>query len=103
MLPFNFGNEVFFVNKICQKIFQRFSEISVNPVMQKLWEEKSHKEKQKLCKSVLKKFLKNKKEIPNSIIFNNIENDINKMPIRIIVSTSEDIKSKKKLRFKNIN
>ena len=96
MLPFNFGNEVFFVNKICQKIFQRFSEISVNPVMQKQWEEKSHEEKQKLCKSVLKKFLKNKKEIPNSIIFNNIENDINKMPIRIIVSTSEDINSKKK-------
>ena len=96
MLPFNFGNEVFFVNKICQKIFQRFSEISVNPVIQKLWEKKSHEEKQKLCKSVLKKFLKNKKEIPNSIIFNNIENDINKMPIRIIVSTSEDINSKKK-------
>ena len=87
---------LFFVNKICQKIFQRFSEISVNPVVQKLWEKKSHEEKQKLCKSVLKKFLKNKKEIPNSIIFNNIENDINKMPIRIIVSTSEDINPKKK-------
>ena len=96
MLPFNFGNEVFFVNKICQKVFQRFSEITVNPVMQKLWEEKSHEEKRKLCKSVLTKFLKNKKEIPNSIIFNNIENDINKMPIRIIVSTSEDINPKKK-------
>ena len=57
---------------------------------------KTLEEKQKLCKSVLKKFLKNKKEIPNSIIFNNIENDINKMPIRIIVSTSEDINSRKK-------
>ena len=96
MLPFNFGNEVFFVNKICQKIFERFSEISVNPVMQKLWEEKTLEEKQKLCKTILKKFLKNKKEIPNSIIFNNIENDINKMPIRIIVTTSENINPRKK-------
>ena len=96
MLPFNFGNEVFFVNKICQKIFERFSENKAGSVMQKLWEEKTLEEKQELCKSVLKKFLKNKKEIPDSIIFKNIENDINKMPIRIIVSTSEDIKARKK-------
>ena len=50
MLPFNFGNEVFFVNKICQKIFERFSEISVNPVMQKLWEEKTLKKNKNSAK-----------------------------------------------------
>jgi hypothetical protein len=56
------------------------------------WLKKKLNEKQKLCKSVLKKFLTNTKESPNSIIFYNIENDINKLPIRIIVSTSDDIK-----------
>ena len=49
-----------------------------------------------MCKDVLKKFFKKTKEIPGSLIFNNIENDINNMPIRIIVSTSEDINSRKK-------
>ena len=44
----------------------------------------------------LKKIFKKTKEIPGSLIFNNIENDINNMPIRIIVSTSEDINSRKK-------
>ena len=96
MLPFNFGEEVFFVNKICQKIFERFSEINVKPVIQKSWVEKTLNEQQELCKDVLKKFFKKTKEIPGSLIFNNIENDINKMPIRIIVSTSEDINSRKK-------
>ena len=36
-VTFNFGEEVFFVNKICQKIFERFSEINVKPVIQKSW------------------------------------------------------------------
>jgi len=92
MLPFNYGEEVFFVNLLCQQIFRKFSELSVKPIIKVSWLKKKLNEKQKLCKSVLKKFLKNTKESPNSIIFYNIENDINKLPIRIIVSTSDDIK-----------
>ena len=72
MLPFNFGEEVFFVNLLCQQIFRKFSELSVKPIIKVSWLKKKLNEKQKLCKSALKKFLKNTKESPNSIIFYNI-------------------------------
>ena len=95
LLPFNFGKEVFFVNLLCQYIFNKFDK---NEFENKntLWLKKTSKEKEMLCKDILVKFLKNKDEEENSISFNYIEKDINKMPVRIYVSTSPDFDPKKK-------
>ncbi len=96
LLPFNHGYEVFFVNLLCQKIIKKFSGENIKPTYKTFWFKKTLREKKELCKLTLKKFLKITNEIPNSIIFNNIQKDINKMPIRIIVSTSELINTKQK-------
>ena len=96
LLPFNLGYEVFFVNLICQKIFNKFSGENIKLANKTFWFKKTLKEKKELCKLTLKKFLKITNAIPNSIIFNNIQKDINKMPLRIIVSTSELINTKQK-------
>ena len=53
-------------------------------------------EKENLCKLAIKKFLANINELPNSIILNSIQNDINKMPIRVFISISESINSSQK-------
>ena len=95
LLPFNFGKEVFFVNKICQIIYTKFNK---NETVNKKnsWIEKTKKEKELLCKNVLNKFLKDKNEEDGSISFNYIEKDINKLPVRIYVSTSSEFDPKKK-------
>ena len=105
LLPFNFGDEVFFVNLLCQFIFKKFSYLIENEISSDLWFKKKIDEKKYLCKVTLKKFLKKENENSNSIIFKDIQNDVNKKPIRIIVSTSELIDSRKKpnllRRFEN--
>ena len=73
LLPFNLGYEVFFVNLICQKIIKKFSDENIKPAHKTFWFKKTLKEKKELCKLTLKKFLKITNEIPNSIIFNNIQ------------------------------
>ncbi|PDH55728.1 MAG: hypothetical protein CNE97_02915 [alpha proteobacterium MED-G10] len=95
LLPFNFGKEVFFVNLICQAIFKKFDK---NEVVNKknLWIKKTKKEKELLCKNVLNKFLKDKNEEVGSISFNYIEKDINKLPVRVYVSTPSEFDPKKK-------
>ena len=57
---------------------------------------KTIQQKENLCKLAIKKFLANINELPNSIILNSIQNDINKMPIRIFISISESINSSQK-------
>ncbi len=96
ILPFNFGYEVFFVNSLCQMIFKKFADSNFKPTYNKFWLQKTLNEKINLCKLALKKFHKNINEAPNSIIFNSIQEDINKMPIRIIVSTSQLVDRKHK-------
>ena len=86
MLPFNFGKKFFCEIKICQKIFERFSEIiMLIQLCKNQWEKKHTKKKKTFRIFIYKKIFKNINELPNSIIFNSIENDINKMPIRIIL------------------
>lgn len=95
-LPFNYGEEIFFVNLICQEIFKKCSKLTVNHSFKNSWLKKTLNEKKKICKAALQKFLKIKNEKTNSLVFKDIQNDINDLSIRIIVSTSELLSPRKK-------
>ena len=86
----------FFVNLLCQEIFKKFSDPDLKLNCKKSWLKKTIQQKENLCKLAIKKFLANINELPNSIILNSIQNDINKMPIRIFISISESINSSQK-------
>ena len=40
-LPFNYGEEVFFVNSICQELFKKFSKLTINHSFKKSLDKKN--------------------------------------------------------------
>ena len=77
-------------------IFKKCSKLTVNHSFKNSWLKKTLNEKKKICEAALRKFLKIKNENINSLVFKDIQNDINDLSIRIIVSTSELLNPRKK-------